>query len=356
MGRWMAALFIASCTGCAASHTRSTELDDFTSEYAEAWCTRVARCGNEWWLETQLGATLGDCPTQLEARVAESDVGTRATAVHEGSVVYHRERVAACLDEIATGDCFGLGVDPCDAVFEGRLAVGEPCDIDAQCVSTARCVTEPGATCPRGVCRSFPQDGEACLRTTSDRTRMCASRSYCAVPDGASEGTCAPSRQRGETCGTAHDECFGALVCVPEAPGATRGTCGAPVRGEGEACGIGGCAPGLVCGTGGLGRVCRRPRTDGTCEYAPFGPEDCPTGQRCDATATAPDGRCAPFPSEGETCIDRCAYPVSCAREASGVGACMRLRRVGEPCAYDGACEGGRCTEGVCTAPRLCAE
>ena len=120
MGRWMAALFIASCTGCAASHTRSTELDDFTSEYAEAWCTRVARCGNEWWLETQLGATLGDCPTQLEARVAESDVGTRATAVHEGSVVYHRERVAACLDEIATGDCFGLGVDPCDAVFEGR--------------------------------------------------------------------------------------------------------------------------------------------------------------------------------------------------------------------------------------------
>ncbi len=333
------ALMIVMTSGCPGpGATAPVPLESLPSELAGAECAFFARCGTSLDVFEQfvLHEQITDCEAQLGSYLGASALGPIRAGVADGTIVYHADLGAACIDSLAVATCeSATGATVCTDVFEGTLADGAECSNSEQCSSTSACDHSLPGMCPSGVCAHVPQSGESC-------TTACAGGFRC------SGGTCGPLGTTGDACSLSGSvECEPGLSCLTTPADPSHGTCGTSTPAAlGEPC-VHGCAAGLVCSRASL--TCRQPLTDGSCEVPFSGASDCAGGQECIAAPDAAFGTCEALPSAGDTCSTICARGSSCV-----AGTCIVRLAEGSACETDTACLSGYCSAGVCAAAPLC--
>lgn len=205
--------------GCGGGGGDSVSLDDLSGELAAASCERTFACCDAAEIESELGffdvETEGECSTVIGAFIEQFLVPGLRSGVASGRLVYHGDRMGACLsllrsvgcDELVEGDAlslFGLG---CEDPFEGQVANGDACAIDEEC-ATDFCIGESQdfeGNVTEGVCGDAPGAGEPCADFD------CAEGAWCDSSD--PEGpTCAEPQDDGASCFSdeecASDNCF----------------------------------------------------------------------------------------------------------------------------------------------------
>ena len=300
------ALFATTCAlGCARETGAFIPLDELTERVAEFRCRQTAgqhdKCVNA---EVLFGAS------RLRARIH---------LVELGRLKYDASQASKCLSAIDNwGDIRQLphwlrntstsGVpDPsrCVGVFRNNLAVGQSCDLDEECESSA-CVGCDGKTCQLPLATAAP----------------CGPGSRCAPGNVCEAGRCTPcgsAQDENAECrsnGSAGDACSSFLACAP-----------------GLSCVAGKCSNALVVGLGdtcGFGRNVKFP-----CSFGSYCPWTADTVNRCVA-ALPEDATC----DQGDSCesgfrCDGSSPPARCLKETGG--------GLAEPCEDAGCKWGLRC-------------
>lgn len=193
----------------------SVELAELGNELAEASCSRSFECCDAAELMEQYGffdiETEAECVTVIAGFTQQFLVGQLEASVASGRVVYHADRMGACLDLMRSMSCeelatsmnselvAGLG---CDDPFEGTVANGSACASDEECTSDF-CDGESmdfEGNVTEGTCAAAPGAGTACSEDYE-----CAEGAWCDVA--ATDGpTCAAPQAAGADC-SSDDEC-----------------------------------------------------------------------------------------------------------------------------------------------------
>ncbi|HET7501991.1 MAG TPA: hypothetical protein VFK02_13335 [Kofleriaceae bacterium] len=329
----MAAL-CAAAAACGAA--RTIDYRDLAGELERARCERFVRCA--------VFPDEASCVGYLRAAADTSVAG----AIDAGKIRYDGEAASACVDAIARQSCDLTAEDArarpaaCDRMLAGAIAGGEPCQIDAECVSGT---CEPSSGCPEsgccaGTCRPAQApagDGGGCAQDGDCRDGLvCATDRTCRTPAGPGE-PCAADR-----------ECAAGLGCIN--PLSTMpGTC-RPLPHLGEPC------PYLRCADENL----RCDETQASCVAlglpgAPCGGDlECSPLLECDATSHA----CQVLPSLGMPCTRACQGQAFCQHDDTGAGTCVAPLANGAPCEFRSECASYYCFVGPvfesCTDPPAC--
>lgn len=300
-------LFALALLGC--NNDAAIAIEDLPAEQAAAFCDLFLRCG----VATDEALCAGNLWSTFNITADfRPNIASLAAAVERGSVIYHDERLGACLAGIRETECTtkdfwllfsdALGAT-CNQVFEGTLAEGESCWIREQCVSgscdTAHCelaccegvcaparvkaaIGEPcaeaecvaGAYCVAATCVARQPSGAACAPPEGDSfSDECIEDTTCA-PNGDGTGTCRPLPALGEACIEGMCADLGASCDY------TMGIC-VKIHAEGETCdpsGYGACGLSLRCDPD--RKTCERMAAGGPCSIGPFG-YDCAPGAYC---------------------------------------------------------------------------
>lgn len=297
-------------------------VEDLPAQQAAALCDLFLRCG----VATDEALCAGNLWSTFSLNIRPS-VASLPAAIESGSVIYHEDRLEACLAGIRETECTttafwqifsdALGAD-CRQVFEGTLAEGEPCWIHEQCVSRSCETMLCDLACCEGVCgpaRVAAAIGESCADTSCVEGAHCVaatcvarqpSGAACMPPEGDSvsreciegtvcdrnddgTGTCRPLPALGEPCIEGRCADLGASCDY------TMGIC-VEVHAEGETCdpsGYGVCGLGLRCDL--ERKTCERMTAGGPCSIGVFG-YDCGPGAYCD------EFTCQSQKANGELC------------------------------------------------------
>ena len=354
--KWPTALLLAAAVavGCGDDDSAGAPaIEDIPDMLAGVFCDTLSACRP--FFDMQFG---DGCVERTSADLENGDFVYVAQAIEAGTIVYNAGRVNACLGAISAVGCdlFGGSRIPevCLEAFDGQVAVGGDCSIDAECTGTAFCVAN---TCP-GTCTEPRGEAGACLEDDHCNDGLLCDGQSCAVP-----------RQQGDSCGDTLASCGGGLLCTGgDDDSGTPGTC-EPFEevfalAEGESCDfIAGefCATGLACvieadlDLGVLIQSCEPPVASGAaCRLAL--PNHCPDGEYCDGLDTDNgvfEGTCKALPGDGIACaagsITGCAEGRSCVN-----GTCRTVRENGGACSDDEECYSENCDSGVCAAPVVC--
>lgn len=270
---FMSVLF-GIAAGC--SSTSSVSVDALPARYDEAFCDYFVHCPT-FAGTAVLGivalhpGTAGTC-ADLVAGTAPPSFAFVGAAVAAGTVTYDGAEAERCLATLEN-ECMPLGqllalAGSCSAAFSGTIALGGACQLDEECLGTARCQkTTPsacGGTCvalagvgaacstsrdcvhDRGgvtACRTTPENptthcvltrwveapaGSACGETDADgdqrTSTYCTPDAYCQMADGETTGTCAFPLALGAACDVSRDACVRDAGCVADF-GTTTSTC-----------------------------------------------------------------------------------------------------------------------------------
>ena len=305
------------------------------------------------------------CEARLIAQLEDGDFAYVEDAIEAGRVSYDSSQIEPCLQairgvgcELATTRVFEH--EACERAFTGTIALGDDCNVDAECEGVAFCRRD--GSCP-GTCSELLGPGDPCEQDDDCEDGL-------ACPD--ELGTCAAlAEEPGEPCGGGvSGSCRADLVCAgeDEAVGAA-GTCTTLedlFAGElGEACDFDAgelCEVGLSCTVESIANdgtteiVCAEPVGSG--DDCKFGvPSPCPVDEYCDADIQAgmADGTCRPLPGAGDACVEvpgspGCAPGLFCDVDDR----CHARNRLGQPCASDDGCASGNCMAGTCERPEAC--
>ncbi len=265
----------------------------------------------------------------------------------------------ACLDAVAKISCTqDADVPECTAVLDGTVAVGDACDLDAECNgSDTYCKISAG--CP-GTCSPRELVGGAC-----ERDDQCASGLKCdsgtsqcfqpAALGGACGGTVAPDCGAGGFCIGADDDAKTAGTCMP-----IEQAFSVPQGGDCFFNGASACSSGLFCVVEGVDTVAQK--LIATCQSGfasgaachPSIPDACPQGEYCVVPAQSFDGTCTAKPAAGEACgtlFDGsvCAMGTRCDNNV-----CTPRQNLGGNCSGNGVCYSDSCVGGQCVAKGAC--
>ena len=295
--------------GCNNDTRPAIAVEDLPAEQAAALCDLFLRCG----AATDEALCAGNLwSTYIFTAESLPKVASLRAAIERGSVIYHDERLEACLVSIRETACTAedfrllfstaLGA-ACNQVFEGTVAEGEPCWIREQCASGSCDITYCELACCEGVCapaRVKAAIGESCAETE------CVAGAYCTAT------TCVARKPLGAACAppeghSGSDECLEGAICDSNDDGTrtcralpalgepcvqgkcadlgascdhTLGVC-VKIHAEGEACdpsGQGACGLSLRCDPD--RKTCERMTAGGPCSFGPFG-HDCLPGAYC---------------------------------------------------------------------------
>ena len=269
-------------------------------QFNEAEAQLHARC---------LGGSLADWRTVAANQMA---CDRYARHVTEGLVEYRPAGWAACLAKYSA-PCAEANPYPCYfEILHGLVPDGQHCEDTDVCGTVSGCVNVSGAACG-DVCVRLGNENEACGIYCGTAT-PCLDFPICASGLTCVDGTCAKSKQAGETCGGP----------------------------QGIACRFGlGCDVDLS-----------DPNLNGTCVSLAAG-QPCHTDAGCLATELCLSGTCTPRRAGGQSCADA---PTSCGgfTVCGTGGTCAPAGHVGEACApwpanpqflgcVNGSCGGTTC-------------
>lgn len=267
--------------------SKTIAAEDFEAAAVDALCASAADCG-----------IVAD-----EASCRETaDTGSLAdllAAVEAGTIVYHGDLAGTCLDEIeqiyeGCSQMHGMQVesqadDACNSVFEGTVAGGGDCFVDAECESIYCEVPEECAdACCMGTCAApvadIPVGGDC-----SDG--FCVAGTYCTMDT----SICTAQVGEGEAC-ESFDACEPGFACVGVTFGGAPGTCTA-LADEGDAC-----DPETFLFCDRLDDFCDP--ASGTCEkrHAVGDPCDPEVEDACVGFAYCDAGTCRATPGIGDAC------------------------------------------------------
>ena len=333
---------------------------------AEALCGSMQEC-----MGPLLGMFLGgaDCEQTVALQLSEGDFGLLQTAVDEGTVEYHPERVQDCLDEIAALGCGIAGSwysETCEAALTGTVAEGGDCLIDPECAGDRFCRIEDA--CP-GSCAARGSAGDAC-----EEDDQCDRGLSCARAQEGGPGQCVALMAEGHSCLEPLQPCAAGMLCGgQDQEGGTPGNCVAIgdvfVSAEGDACdfitGFELCQDGLHCRLelepAGPVMTCtgEQAPSRGACAFAI--PDLCSEGEYCsglDLAAPVPvvEGTCAPLPEAGQPCVIGVFGHSGCATDHACIGGtCFAMRQIGGTCQADDQCYSDNCDPtGVCAQHDPC--
>lgn len=305
-------------------------IDGIFDALAETDCDLFVRCG--------VFSEAAFCPLYFgQMPTGFNSFSATVAGVKAGKTKYNPAAARACIDAIGASGC-GIftqsGAPPpdvCSRVFTGTLADGVRCVADTACLAGSFCASPGNAGCD-GVCT---HGGTLC----NDDTH-CTNGQVCDQhqPTATSQGTCVPRVAPGaanQPCVT--NTCATGLRC--SVAGDTP-TC-VPIALRGQPCdgGIGACAEGLVCATGGGA-------TSSTCVPLAARGEPCQDNAQCGGfistlVCDAATGTCVDAPTSGP-----CAGPMltcnslsSYCDTSSGTPTCMPYVATGATCSIlNGAC------------------
>jgi hypothetical protein len=103
----------------------------------------------------------------------------------------------------------GLFCHRANNVCAARVSAGEPCPYNNACNADSMCIG--------GVCRAFPEHGEACLNAVPGAGGFCRARDACDV----ATLTCGPGLDASATCTDGAPDRCASGVCVDGACAAT---------------------------------------------------------------------------------------------------------------------------------------
>ena len=324
----IAALLLLGACGDNLTGLAVEELDD---SRRAAECMRLVRCG-----------IYADEPTCL-ASMRPRDLRNEIAAIEAGKLVYDATAAARCHAALAEQSCdttdASVRVPPaeCARILRGRIADGDTCAFDAECVS-GHCIAE---SCPRTAC---------CLGECADTRQPSAPGESCNVDEDCLSGMfcgqdrlCRAPGQAESRC-MKDDECAPGLGCV--GAGLDPGFC-RPLPLLGERCTYLRCAEintrcdvdMLVCVHAGIGAPCL---DDSQCNTQ-YG--------RCDIDS----GRCVIIPTLGMACDGLCRGEAWCDVMSA---TCLSPKPSGMACGSDAECETQVCAEGFlfdyCATVPLC--
>jgi len=282
------------------------------ADEANALCMLRDSCGPNFEI-ARLYGTLAQCTMRTAATCVHS-----LAATGQGNTPAHVESCAAAYPGESCSDFFdGNPVAACVPPM-GSLPSGAACGAPGQCAS-GYCAIAQNQVC--GTCQPLPAVGASC-QVQADCGRDLA----CAIPSGATTGSCAAFVPSGGACLTGHQPCQSGFACVGDDPATMKmGTCQTAGATVGAACdGSRKTAPscdgadGFVCVPNGKGTsvgTCQRialvaaGAKCGPIGMAPItGFAECEGGGLCDATGTcvapAADGAaCDSDPTKGPPCL-----------------------------------------------------
>jgi hypothetical protein len=317
---------IVGLTGCGGGGGGGLAPEDLGEAMADAFCTRLVRCG--------LVASTAACEALLDV-----DNEELLAAIEAGTIDYDGVAARECLDAFAAASCDqsseSVRVEPpaCAEAIRGTVADGGVCHASAECISQDCTVPDCGMACCAGTCATTTPDaaiGGSCA------TASCVDGAYC---DAAM--VCRALLAANATC-TGNDECGYGLYCEQTGP---SGVCrDAPNRGD--ACPTGDCAD--------LGDRCDQATMICVALSAAGGPcgtsgGGCQFGLVCDAATMS----CASPPAIGQPCQFQCADGAYC-----DAGTCAAVKPDGQMCVGDDECVSDYCdpfaTPSVCAAEPIC--
>lgn len=326
-------------------------IDDFCTQYAQAYCDNLVRCG-----QFDPAAAEG-CRTFLN----NYQCNEIKESVRRGAESYDSTKAVGCLNAIVgqlQSSCGnGLSVSSTDCQDFIQPAAGS----GATCVSSSNCTVE-GQTCAGTGCTTTCQDwgalnqpcnygsckqgfwcdktanlckapqaaGSTCNSVDTSYNPQCDKSSYCDT----TQGKCIALPGPTQACRTSYPQCDQATsYCTFNG---TAYVCTAFVA-NGSGCSYDGmCAPTSFCGSNGTSNVCISKRLAG---------EACTTSTQCQTDLHCANGTCAAKATEGGACSSSsdCASPYSCDYVTKKC-AKSTSRNVGESCTGSTQyCNGSKC-------------
>ena len=358
---------LAGCGGSDSGGDSSTTtpaagptIDEIPAKFAAASCEAVNQCLGASLVKIYLAGE--DCVTRTQRAIEDGDLGITKQLVADKKLSYDPAKAQACLDAYKAGGCAQLDTRTpavCDAVFGGKGAVGDACQIGAECSPGMFC--QAGAACP-GKCANRLAVGAACTADDNcgDNLKCIADKCSAPVAEGAACG------------GATKAECKSGLTCVGANETTTEpGVCkksdtvfAAKVGADCDAtkqifCEVGASCELTSATQAGIKWTCVAPyASGGPCKLG-F-PNGCPSGEYCPVNTKAMplklDAVCTKIPATGETCgINSDGVPSTCAPYAVCVaGKCVEKQRVGGACTTGAECYSELCKAGKCAAGLSC--
>jgi hypothetical protein len=323
VGAKLAAALLALLMGCGGSSKSTT--DGAAGGGVPASAGLACQALNE--AAAQLGArcTGGSLADWRAYQASSTDCAAYDRHVAEGTVEYHPELFAACLQKFQAS-CDEPGPYPCQyEVLLGKVADGQPCRDFEVCGPVSGCGNLGGSLCG-DICLRFGNENESCGIHCGPGA-PCLDGSLCTAGLYCSNGTCAKSKTLGESCGGADQvPCSDPLFCKRADPSdpASAGACARRVA-SGPCDDDSACSPTQFCPAGTC--VARRP-TGATCADATGGCEQWTTCDELGNRTCIPAGRtsqpCATFPGAAgaATCISGVCDGTTCQPQSSAGGTC----------------------------------
>jgi hypothetical protein len=275
----------------------------------------------------QLGArcTGGSLADWRAYQASSTDCAAYDRHVAEGTVEYHPELFAACLQKFQAS-CDEPGPYPCQyEVLLGKVADGQPCRDFEVCGRVSGCGNLGGALCG-DICLRFGNENEPCGIHCGPGP-VCLDGSLCTTGLYCSNGICVKSKTVGEACGGADQvACSDPLFCNRADPTdpVSAGTCARRMA-SGRCDDDSACPPTQFCRTGTC--VARRP-AGATCADASGACEQWTSCDELGSSICVPAGRtsqpCATFPGNAlaTTCIAGVCDGMACQPQSFAGGTC----------------------------------
>lgn len=271
--------------GSSGSAPTSIALAEFPSEYMDAYCDTMARCG--------FMPDKATCEAVIVLDLPQLVAGVKAEKIK-----YDANAAAACTANIRSLPCTDdRQAFRCMNAFKPLVVNGGACFLDEECTSrncdTGSCYST--TKCCPGTCRP----AEDCIDTG------CPDGQFCRRGDGSH--SCQPKAKLGQPCTWSESDessCVSGAICVGELDSSTC----IKIPSEGQACepksDYVDCDEGLYCNVDTL-KCARWVPVGGACStYA------CVKNAHCDST-----GRCVAALGLGERCdreLDRCLGDLEC--------------------------------------------
>jgi hypothetical protein len=341
------------------------DLDGILAGEARGYCARLFRCAessDEFGWSRVIVKTPAGCEAVLEDLNAKStSIRDLRLRLNQGALQIVPAKAQACLDELSS--CNGtssLTRGSCRDMFEGKAALGTPCQRSEDCAGDAFCALT--ALCP-GTCTARKAAGENCGSSQEcsqgDGYTVCDassnSQTTCRTLPLSSKATLGQPCTRRLAGAQSLSLCVDSLWCGPVAgqpSTATLGVCQQPIP-AGGACSDNDdlCAEGACAASAGVCRaVTLLEHAGDSCDEAQFricSPRlglVCNEQAQCEATGDHTQGSVCSSADFQPTCNSG----LLCRRStAGGPATCQPLLETGASCQEAWSCESGAC-DGTC--------
>jgi hypothetical protein len=254
-----AVALLAACDSDSDPTSKDIPASQINESIADAYCEILSECaadGDQGLFAVFVAAADRAACRAFFTRAVDEQFALIEARVQSGEITYDAATFARCMAEVKSS-CALDELSGCDAAFEGKVALGGPCESDLDCAGDARCniTFSSGDTCPTTSCVARVARGAACDHngdcSQSAGPTACTSASNSCVPL-----TYEPNLAEGARCdeafnanGVTRRTCADGLACVyEETEGPDQAFCRRTLA-EGSDCSESEipCAGGLIC-------------------------------------------------------------------------------------------------------------